>query len=144
MPLDAALVVTSSASSPLFEGIAENGLAFLDWVEGPDDELGLALNRLRSAARINAAWMIHGEGRPREEVIEYLMATCFETRMWAESRMAFLTHPLRSPFIYAYWCGDMAVKKVWERVTPERRKEFWTYLFENMHTPTTLERFWKA
>ena len=33
MPLDGAQVVTSSASSALFEGIADNGLYFLDWVE---------------------------------------------------------------------------------------------------------------
>src|SRR4029077_11874976 len=53
MPLDGALVVTSSASSPLFEGIAENGIFSLDWIEGPADELGMTLNRLRAAARIN-------------------------------------------------------------------------------------------
>lgn len=143
MPLDASLVVTSCASSPLFEGIAENGIDFLDWVEGPEDELGLALNRLRSAARINAAWMIHGENRPLSEVVAYLMTTCFETRTWAESRTQFLIHPLRSPFIYAYWCGDMAVKKVWDRVQPARRQEFWHYLYGNMHTPTTLDTFWQ-
>jgi hypothetical protein len=32
MPLDAAQVVTSSASSALFEGIADNGMFFLDWI----------------------------------------------------------------------------------------------------------------
>lgn len=143
MLLDAALVVTSSASSPLFEGIAENGIYFLDWVEGAEDELGMTLSRLRSAARINAAWMIHVETRPREEVIEYLTTTCLESRAWAESRLAFLTHPLRAPFIFAYWYGDMAVAGVWERVSASRRGEFWHYLYDNMHTPTTLDTYWK-
>lgn len=144
MPLDAALVVTSSASSPLFEGIAENGIFFLDWVEGPEDELGVTLNRLRSAARINAAWMIHGEGQPKESVLAYLQDTCYQTATWAESRYAFLIHPLRAPFIYAYWCGDMAVARVWKRVTPARRGEFWRYLYDHMHTPTTLDTFWQG
>lgn len=143
MPLDAALVVTSSASSPLFEGIAENGIYFLDWMEGPDDELGMTLSRLRSAARINAAWMIHAQGRPRDEVVEYLMTTCYESHAWADSRLAFLTHPLRAPFIFAYWYGDMAVARVWKRVLPARRAEFWHYLYDHMHTPATLEHFWK-
>ncbi|MDN3713629.1 hypothetical protein QWZ10_21145 [Paracoccus cavernae] len=35
MALDGAQVVTSSASSALFEGIADNGLQFLDWIETP-------------------------------------------------------------------------------------------------------------
>jgi hypothetical protein len=143
MPLDAALVVTSSASSPLFEGIAENGIYFLDWVEGADDLLGMTLNRLRSAARINAAWMLHVEARPQDEVVTFLMTSCRESRAWAESRIAFLTHPLRAPFIFAYWYGDMAVAQVWARVTPERRTAFWSYLYEKMHTPTTLNTFWE-
>ena len=143
MPLDAALVVTSSASSALFEGIAENGIAFLDWIEGPADRLGLAVNRLRSAARINAAWLIHSEGRTPDAACDYLMATCLQTRTWAESRLAFLTHPLRAPFIFAYWYGDMAVERVWQRVPPARRAEFWHYLYAHMHTPTTLETFWQ-
>lgn len=143
MPLDAALVVTSSASSPLFEGIAENGIYFLDWIEGAEDELGMTVSRLRSAARINAAWMIHAEARPHDEVIEYLTTTCLESRAWAESRLAFLTHALRAPFIFAYWYGDMAVARVWERVRASRRGEFWHYLYDNMHTPNTLDSFWK-
>lgn len=143
MPLDAALVVTSSASSPLFEGIAENGIYFLDWIEDAHDELGMALSRLRSAARINAAWMIHAKGRSRDRVTEYLMASCLESREWAESRIAFLVHPLRAPFIFAYWYGDMAVARVWEWVTPERRGEFWRYLYDSMHTPETLNTYWK-
>lgn len=143
LPSDGALVVTSSASSPLFEGIAENGIYFLDWVEGPADELGMTLSRLRAAARINAAWMIHAEGRSREEVIRYLETNTFESRSWAESRLAFLVHPLRAPFIFAYWYGDMAVARVWQRVSPQRRGEFWSYLYDNMHTPTTLNQFWK-
>jgi hypothetical protein len=36
------------------------------------------------------------------------------------------------------------VHDVWKTVTPERRKEFWSYLYGNMHTPTTLKTCWKA
>lgn len=142
MPLDGALVVTSSASSPLFEGIAENGIQFLNWIEGPTDRLAIALNRLRSAARINAAYRIHAEHASHAEVVRYLMETCFQSEVWAQSRLAFLTHPLRAPFIFAYWYGDQAVDHVWQRVNPAQRATFWQYLYTNMHTPSTLDLFW--
>jgi hypothetical protein len=142
MPPDAALVVTNSASSALFEGIGENGIYFLDWVEGPADALAMTLNRLRSAARVNAALMIHKEGKSLEEARAYLLETCYTTPAWVESRLAFLTHGLRAPFIFAYWYGDMAVDRVWRRVQMSERPAFFRYLYHHMHTPRTLERYW--
>ncbi len=143
MPLDGALVVTSSASSPLFEGIGDNGIRFLDWIEDSNDLLAMTLNRLRAAARVNAARMIHHENKLLDQVKTYLQETCFVPAAWAEARLAFLTHSLRAPFIYAYWCGDIAVEKVWQRVQPNERKQFFEYLYHNMHTLTTLDRYWK-
>ncbi|MCL5951042.1 MAG: hypothetical protein M1132_04845 [Chloroflexi bacterium] len=142
MPPDAALVVTNSASSPIFEGIGENGISFLDWIEGPADSLTLALNRLRSAGRMNAALMIHVEGRPLEQAKQYLLQTCFVTRAWVDSRVAFLTHRLRAPFIFAYWQGDRAVQEVWEQLPSHRRPEFFQYVYHRMHSATTLGAFW--
>ena len=142
MPLDGAQVVTSSASSALFEGIADNGMFFLDWIEGPEDELGVALQRLRGALRCNAAWMMHAEGKSLDEIVPIIALGGFQDPVTARSRLAFLGHKLRAPFVYAYWCGDMAVHEVWKTVPPERRAEFWAYLYGNMHTPTTLKTYW--
>lgn len=142
MPADAPLVLVNSATSAIFEGIGENGIYFLDWVEGPADELGMALNRLRSAARVNAALMIHRDGAGLDRAREYLSRTCFTTPAWVESRLAFLTHGLRAPFIFAYWYGDLAVDRVWQRVATEDHGRFFTYLYHNMHTPATLDRYW--
>lgn len=142
MPLDGAQVVTSSASSPLFEGIADNGLYFLDWVGTPGDEVALALQRLRSALRCNAAWMHHSEGRSIEEVAAITAKAGYLDLTTATSRLGFLRHGLRAPFVYAYWCGDSAVHDVWKTVPRERRAEFWDYLYGNMHTPSTLKAFW--
>lgn len=143
MPLDGAQVITSSASSALFEGIADNGIYFLDWVNGPEDELGEALQRLRAALRCNAAWMLHAEGRAAEEIAPIIAEAGYQDLSTATSRIAFLRHGLRAPFVYAYWCGDVAVHGVWKTVEPEQRREFWDYLYGNMHTPTTLRDFWK-
>lgn len=142
MPLDGALVVTSSASSALFEGIADNGMFFLDWVNGPEDELGVALQRLRSALRCNAAWMMHQQGMSLDEIVPVIAAKGFQDPVTARSRLAFLNHNLRAPFVYAYYGGDIAVHDVWKTVPPERRREFWDYLYDNMHTPTTLAKYW--
>ena len=143
MPLDAAQVVTSSASSALFEGIADNGMFFLDWIEGPEDELGVALQRLRGALRCNAAWMMHSQGKTLDEIVPVIAEGGFQDPMTARSRLAFLGHNLRAPFVYAYWCGDVAVHEVWKGVPKERRAEFWDYLYGNMHTPKTLAAHWK-
>jgi hypothetical protein len=142
MPLDGAQVVTSSASSALFEGIADNGMFFLDWIDGPEDELGVALQRLRGALRCNAAWMMHAEGMTLDQIVPIIAEGGFQDPVTARSRLAFLGHNLRAPFVYAYWCGDMAVHEVWSKVPTERRTEFWEYLYGNMHTPTTLKTYW--
>jgi len=144
MPADAPLVVVNSASSAVFEGIGENGMAFLDWVESPADTLGMTLNRLRSAARVNAALMIHHEGASVDAARVYLSETCFTTPAWVESRLGFLTHSLRAPFIFAYWYGDAAVDAVWRQVPPSRRSAFFRFLYHHMHTPTTLATYWPA
>lgn len=144
MPLDGAQVVTSSASSALFEGIADNGWFFLDWINTPEDVIGMTLERLRAALRCNAAWMLHVEGMSPEDVAPIIAAAGYQDLETAKGRIGFLRHGLRAPFVYAYWCGDTAVHAVWTSVPRERRKEFWAYLYGNMHTPSTLRDFWPA
>jgi hypothetical protein len=142
MPLDGAQVVTSSASSALFEGIADNGWFFLDWINTPEDIVGMTLERLRAALRCNAAWMLHAENKSHEEVARIIAEAGYQDLATATGRVAFLRHGLRAPFVYAYWCGDVSTHEVWSKVPKERRKEFWQYLYGNMHTPTTLRDFW--
>jgi hypothetical protein len=142
MPLDAAQVVTSSASSAIFEGIADNGLQFLDWIETPEDRLGHVLQRLRSALRCRAAWQVFGEGRSLDKVVPDIAAASLQSSDVTRSRLAFLRHNLRAPFVYAYWCGEMVVDSVWSQVLATERGEFWDYLYDNMHTPSTLAKHW--
>lgn len=59
----------------------------------------------------------------------------------AASRLGFLTHKLRAPFAFAYWCGDRAAERVWRTVTREQRPKFFDYIYRNMHTPTTLYKY---
>ena len=142
MPVDGALVVTNSASSPLFEGIADFGIEFIDWLDGPADELASTLGKVRGAARINTALLIHAEGKSLDEAGAYQARVSFMDPAQTASRLGFLTHKLRAPFVFAYWYGDRAVERVWRSVTRAQRPRFFKYLYEHMHTPTTLYRYW--
>jgi len=138
---DVNLVVTDTASSATFEGIAEQGIHFLDWMEGVDDQIGMLLTRLRSALGCNAAWRLHILGQPAGEVGAFLKTEGMSNDGWVAARLRFLTYPLRAPFIYAYWYGDHAMEQVWRRVPPDRRADFFTYLYDRLHSPRSLELF---
>jgi hypothetical protein len=142
MPLDGAQVVTSSASSAIFEGIADNAIYFIDWINTHSDELGVVLNRLRAALRCNAAWMIHAQGKTPHEVAAMIAKAGFQDEKKVTNSLTFLSHKLREPFVYAYWCGDIAVHDIWKNLPKERAGEFWNYLYGNMHTPKTLAAHW--
>lgn len=134
MPLDGALVVTDTVSSPIFEGIAEQGIHLIDWVEDDRDAAGILLARLRSACGLNAAHMIHVQGRTEEEVAEYLRQEAFGQEGWIASRLRFLTSFLRGPFIYAYWRGDEAVGAALRSAG----RRLGSSLYREMHSAHTL------
>jgi hypothetical protein len=138
MPLDGAQVVTNSASSALFEGIADNGIDLLDWIDGPEDIAGIALQRIRSALRCNAAWMVFEEGKSIDEAAAATATAAFQDAHKTRRRLAFLSHELRAPFLYAYWCGDDAVRQFLDATRSWDRKRVVAELYDRMHTPATL------
>ncbi len=140
-PEDVNLVVTDTASSATFEGIAEQGIHFLDWMDGADDEIGMLLNGLRSALGCNASWRLHRLKQPVAQVGEFLKTEGMGNAGWVAARLRMLTYPLRAPFIYAYWYGDHAVEQVWRRVPASRRADFFPYLYARLHSPRSLELF---
>ncbi|RVT85123.1 hypothetical protein DXV76_04930 [Rhodobacteraceae bacterium CCMM004] len=138
MSADGAQVVTNSASSALFEGIADNGIALLDWIDGPQDVAGIALQRLRSALRCNATWMVFQEGHSIDAAAAATAGPSFQTPDTTRRRLAMLSHELRAPFLYAYWCGDHAVHQFLEATADRDRREVVRELYDRMHTPATL------
>ncbi len=139
MSLEGAQVVTNSASSPLFEGIADNGIDLLDWIDGPEDVAGIALQRLRSALRCNAAWMVFEQGMSIEDAANAIADGSYQDAHKTQRRLAFLSHELRAPFLYAYWCGDDAVRRFLDRTRGRDRRSVVTELYDRMHTPATLQ-----
>lgn len=141
-PADNLLSVVNSASSSVFEGIADSGLEMLDWLTDPDDRVQALLNRHRAGIGTEAAWRLHALEWPREQVTDWLRGhTLVGGDGWVENRMAFLAAPSRAVLIWSYWWGEPAVAPAWRRVPEARRPEFLRFLYGRMHSNQTVEMF---
>lgn len=141
IPLDAGLVITNTASSSIFEGIGDNGIDFIDWTDSLDDEIYKVYQEIKSISGINAAHMIHAEGKADEEVSEFLRDFAFGEENWIRSRLRFFKHTLRAPFIYSYWRGNEAVKETYNRLSEDRKTAFYEFLYKNMLSADTVKQF---
>lgn len=138
---DVLLCTTNGATGAIQEGIGDQGIQLIDWIEDEDDLMYTTLRRLRSAAATNAAWYLMAEEWPREQVEKYLRDHAFAQSAWILGRLRFASHPFRGPFVASYWFGDEAVREVRERVTPAQHKAFIEYLYGSMNTPASLRMF---
>lgn len=140
-PLDAALVITNTASSAVFEGIGDNGIHFIDWVETIDDEIYQVLQEIKSISGLNAAHMIHAEQKSDAEVASFLREFAFGEESWIQSRLRFFKHGLRAPFIYSYWRGNEAVQEVYRKLPETNKQAFYQFLYKNMLSADTVKQF---
>jgi hypothetical protein len=141
-PADGLLSVVNTASSCTFEGIADNGLRVLDWLDGEDDRLAALMTRYRSGIGTAAAWRLHQLCWPAQRVGEWLRTqTLVGGEGWVANRMRFIEAPQRCALIWSYWHGEAAVAPAWERVAPARRPEFLRFLYGRMHSPQSVAMF---
>jgi len=141
-PSDGLLSVVNTASSSTFEGIADNGMTLLDWIETEDDQLLALLNRYRAGIGTGAAWRLHALGWPAEKVAGWLREnTLAGGEGWVAGRMRFITAPSRAVLIWSYWWGDAVVTPIYRQVPVERRSEFLRYLYGRMHSNQTVAMF---
>ncbi|MBI1415641.1 MAG: hypothetical protein GC146_00295 [Limimaricola sp.] len=139
--LDALLITTNAITGCVQEGIGDQGIHLIDWVEDADDRIYQQLRRLRSAAQTNAAWAYMVEGQPAEDTAAYLRDVAMGQEAWVRGRLRMAAHPFRGPFIASYWAGNEAVRKVRERVTPDTREAFLVALFGRAQSPESLSMF---
>ncbi len=141
-PPDVLLCTTNGATGAVQEGIGDQGVHLIDWVDDADDALHLALRRLRSAGQTSAAWHLMEGGWSEAETRNYLEAVVFGQPAWVEGRIRFARHPFRGPFIASYWFGDEAVREVRERSQRQGQKDaFIAFLYGQMNTPESLRMF---
>lgn len=139
---DSALVVTNSASSVLFEGIAERGLDFLDFRKDRFDRVAWAQHRLQWACALEVAHGLATRRMTLNEATRFLQETCFAGDAWIEGKLRFATHKLRSLFVYAYWWGGTVVGRWWHGMPANKQQSAIAYLYDHMHSPTTLLAHW--
>lgn len=137
---DVLLCTANTVVGAIQEGIGDQGIHLIDWVETSDDALHLTLRRLRTAAATSAAWYQMEEGWPLEKVREFLREMAFPQETWLEGRLRFAAHPFRGPFIASYWFGDEAVREARERAG-QRRAEFVSFLYGSMNSVQSM-RMW--
>lgn len=123
------------------EGIADDGVALIDWLEDEDDMIHIELRRLRSAVQTSAAWYMMADGWEPDAVANYLREMAAGQEPWVQGRLRMAAHPFRGPFISSYWTGAVAVRQVRERTPVEAMPEFIEYLYANAHSPQSLALF---
>ncbi|MBA3943872.1 MAG: hypothetical protein H0X37_04840 [Herpetosiphonaceae bacterium] len=139
---DGLLSVVNTASSSTFEGIADNGLYLLDWIESDDDRVSALMTRYRSGIGTGAAWRLHAEGWSPERVTDWLHGqSLVGGEGWVHNRMRFIAAPQRSALIWSYWWGEASVTPVWRALAPPQRPAFLRFLYGRMHSPQSVALF---
>ncbi len=141
-PADNLLSLVNSASSCVFEGIADAAMEMMDWVASPHDRLQGLMNRYRAGIGTVAAWRLHELGHPPDQVRDGLREEALTGgEGWVENRMRFVSAPSRAVLIWSYWWGEPVVAAAWRGVAPERRRDFLRYLYGRMHSNSTVGMF---
>jgi hypothetical protein len=129
--------LANSPTSPISEGLAENGNLILGWIETEDDLLFSLQNRLQFGARTNAVIMRHEHGASREDVVAYMMRTAGVTKEWALYQEAFITDPLWHTSFPHYWHGTALVAEALAQFEGRERHLF-VELYGRPQTTGTL------
>lgn len=142
-PADVLLSVVNTASSSVFEGIADTGMEMVDWIDTDDDRVQALMNRYRAGIGTGAAWRLHGLGRPADEVTDWLRGrSLLGGEGWVTNRMAFIQAEPRAALIWSYWWGERTVAPAWRAADAAgRRDDFVRFLYGRMHSNDSVGMF---
>jgi hypothetical protein len=141
-PPDNLLSLVNSASSCVFEGIADAAMEMMGWVDSPHDRLQGLMNRYRAGIGTVAAWRLHDQGHREDLVAGWLRKHALTGgEGWVANRMKFIAAPARAVLIWSYWWGEPVVGRAWRSAPSERRTEFLRYLYGRMHSNSTVGMF---
>jgi hypothetical protein len=141
-PADVLLSVVNTASSSVFEGIADTGMEMIRWVESDDDRLSAFMGRYRAGIGTGAAWRLHALGWSVEKTTDWLRSqNLIGGEGWVTNRIKFLAAPSRAALIWSYWWGEKVVSPAWERTPEAQRADFLRFLYGRMHSNQTIAMF---
>ena len=139
---DGLLSVVNHTSSSTFEGIADAGIEFIDWVEDDNDRVSMLISTIQAALGTAASYRMHTLKQSDEEVADFLRRNAVAGgEGWVANRMGFIRDIARSALIWSYWRGDQGVFGVWNRVAPEDRARFFEYIYGRLHTVQSMQLF---
>jgi hypothetical protein len=138
---EALLCTANTVLGCVQEGIGDDGVELIDWLEDDDDLIYAELRNLRSAAQTSAAWHLMVDGWEADAVAAYLRETAAGQEAWVQGRLRMAAHPFRGPFIASYWAGTVAVRALRDRTPEAARAAFIAYLFGHAHSPRSLALF---
>ena len=142
--LESLLTSANAVTGCVQEGIGEQGICLIDWIEDDDDELTAELRNLRSACQTSATWAYMAEGQSAEQTVRYLRETGLGQDAWVRGRLRSAAHPFKGPFAASFWAGNDVVRRVRERVSEADRPNFIRYLYGRAHSPQSLEMYQSA
>ena len=90
-------------------------------------------------ARLNAALLLHADGRPRDEVLRYLVDVGRLAPVVAAKRLEFIEHPLWRLYIYVYFEGEELLRRWLHLVPPADRPARFGRLLSEPHTPRSIQ-----
>ncbi|HVC80240.1 MAG TPA: hypothetical protein VNL35_07045 [Chloroflexota bacterium] len=142
-PADGLLSLVNSASSCTFEGIADCGLRWLDWIDSDDDRLSALLSRYRAGLGTAAAWRLHALGWDATRTADWLRERALiGGEGWVANRMGFIAAPQRCALITSYWQGEPSVAAAWGRMPGGRSSDaFVRFVYGRMHSPESILLF---
>lgn len=137
---DVLLCSLNGITGVIQEGIGDQGVELIDWIEDENDEIEAVLRRYRSAVATQAAWMLNVEGVPEDKAADYMRNIGVMQEARVAGRIGMARHPFRGPFIASYFYGNEAVRRVRRAVEGDREKReaFIRDLYGNMHSPESL------
>lgn len=139
---DGLLSVVNHSSSSTFEGIADAGIEFINWVEDDDDRVSAILGELKSALGTASSYQMHTLKNSDKEVETWLREHALVGgEGWIQGRLKFIKDTARSALIWSYWRGDQGVFDVWHRVSENDKNSFFEYIYGRLHTIQSIQLF---
>ncbi len=140
--VDGSLSVVNTAGATVFEGIGDNGLRMLNWLDTDDDRVQSHMNRYRAGIGTGAAWRMHALGWSKEKVADWLRSkSLVGGEGWIANRMGFISAPSRAVLIWSYWWGEAVVAPVWEKAPVAQRAEFLRFMYDRVHSNDSIAMF---
>lgn len=141
---DALLVSANALTGCVQEGIGDQGIYLVEWLEDEDDLLAAELRGLRTACQTSATWAYMAEGQPAEQTVKYLRDTALGQDAWVRGCLRTAAHPFKGPFAASFWSGNEVVRRVREHVPDASKPDFIRYLYGRAHSPQSLAMYQPA